>query len=51
MRVERLHGSDELCKASSKSAEKPDRVREDLFGIFLAAGVHPQLLNLTISSP
>ena len=33
-----------VARLQSRSAEKPDGVREDLFGIFLAAGVHPQRL-------
>ena len=45
MSLERLQGSDEtVARLQSRSAEEPDRVREDLFGIFLAAGVHPQRL-------
>ena len=43
MSLERLQGSDVLSQGFRADPPKePDRIREDLFDIFLAAGVHPQ---------
>jgi hypothetical protein len=51
MRCELLQGSDELSQGFKQIRLRTDRVREELFGFFLTAGVHPRRLNCTIVSP